>query len=292
MHADDLAQLGCPQCHGPLALAGDPENGALGCARCARYWQIYRGLPHLVDDAAVSATDRVMRVVYDWFAILHDPAVRFVLPLLQFGSEQALRDGYMRRLALDGLLPHADGTPVRILEVGIGCGANLPLIARDLPPGLAVEVWGLDLSVGMLAQCRRRITRTPDVPPVKLLLADAHALPFADAAFDRVFHVGGIAAFGRPEMALAEMARVARPDTPIVVVDEQLDERARPCLYQRLAYRALTVLAPSEGSPSTLLPAGATDVVDEQVSRFYYSLTFRMPALTSRARRATTGLSD
>jgi ubiquinone/menaquinone biosynthesis C-methylase UbiE len=209
-----------------------------------------------------------------------------MLPLLQFGSEQSLRDGYMRRLELGALQPHPDGTPVRILEVGIGCGANLPLIARDLPARLAVEVWGVDLSEGMLAQCRRRITRAPSGPSAKLLVADAHGLPFADGMFDRVFHVGGIAAFGRPEIALAEMARVARRGTPIVVVDEQLDERAAPCLYQRLAYRALTMFAPSAGSPIALLPADATEVIDEQVSRFYYSLTFRMPPL--RAMRTAT----
>jgi ubiquinone/menaquinone biosynthesis C-methylase UbiE len=217
-----------------------------------------------------------MRVVYDWFAPFHDPGVRFVLPLLQWSSEGALRDGYMRRLALERLVPPDDATPVRILEVGIGCGANLPLVDRDLPANLPVELWGVDLSTGMLHQCRRRLPHHRRLA-VKLLFADAHALPFADATFDRVFHVGGIAGFGDPRGALAEMARVARPGTPIVVVDEQLDSRVAQGCFHRLAYRALTLLAPSHGSPRPHLPAGARDVVDEQISRFYYSLSFRMP---------------
>jgi ubiquinone/menaquinone biosynthesis C-methylase UbiE len=278
----DVRRLVCPRCRGRLRFTGEYRHGAihrgaLRCAGCARGWPVDDGLPRLVDAAAVSATDRRMRLVYDWFARIHDPAVRYLLPLLQFGSERALREGYMRRVDLGTLGPHADGAPVSVLEVGIGCGANLPLIHRDLPPALPVDIWGVDLSEGMLARCRARVAQAP-YRPVHLLLADAHALPFPDHAFDRVFHVGGIAAFGDPQRALAEMARVARPGTPIVVVDEQLDPRAAGSLYHRLAYAALTLLAPSDGSPVAHLPAAARDVIDEQVSRFYYSLSFRMPA--------------
>jgi hypothetical protein len=71
------------------------------------------------------------------------------------------------------------------------------------------------------------------------------------------------------------MARVARPGTPIVVVDEQLDAAGATSCFQRLAYRALTVLAGADGSPRA---HRAGHVVDEQISRFYYSLSFRMPA--------------
>lgn len=281
MTAADLRLLACPTCHGPLRLAEaavpqELRHGRLVCDGCRRRWPIERDLPRLVEESRLERADWWMRLVYDWFAPFHDPGVRFVLPLLQWSSEETLRDGYMRRLALERLEEPGDGTPVRILEVGIGCGANLPLIERDLPAGVAVELWGVDLSEGMLRQCRRRLTRYRRLP-VKLLFADAHALPFADATFDRVFHVGGIAGFGNPRLALAEMARVARPGTPIVVVDEQLDPRVAQGCFHRLAYRALTLLAPSHGSPRAHLPTAARDVVDEQISRFYYSLSFRMP---------------
>jgi ubiquinone/menaquinone biosynthesis C-methylase UbiE len=256
---------------------GAIHHGGLRCTGCARGWPVVDGLPRLLDPVAVRATDRRMRLVYDWFALVHDPAVRYLLPLLQLGSERSLRDGYMRRLDLGALTLHADGSPVSILEVGIGCGANLPLIHRDLPAALPAEIWGVDLSEGMLARCRTRARAGP-YRPVHLLLGDAHALPFPDQAFDRVFHVGGIAAFGDPALALAEMARVARPGTPIVVVDEQLDPHAAGNLYQRVAYAALTLLAPADGSPVAHLPAGACEVVDEQISPFYYCLSFRMPA--------------
>jgi SAM-dependent methyltransferase len=45
-------------------------------------------------------------------------------------------------------------------------------------------------------------------------------LPFRDAIFDCVFHVGGINFFSDKARAIAEMVRVARPGTKIVIVDE------------------------------------------------------------------------
>jgi len=234
------------------------------------------GLPRLVDEAGVRRADRFMRVLYDRLAVLHDPITRALFPPLQGISEAAARDGYMKRLALASLRPGADGERPRILEVGVGAGANLPLLERDLARDLDVELWGLDLSDGMLARCRRRLARHAG-HPMRLLVADAHALPFRDAYFDRVFHVGGIGGYGDPRRALAEMARVARPDTPIVVVDEQLDPARRHSIVHRLVFRALTFYSARPASPVADLPAQATGVVSEQLSRYYYCLTFRMP---------------
>jgi ubiquinone/menaquinone biosynthesis C-methylase UbiE len=211
--------------------------------------------------------------------VLHDPAVRFLLPALQGSSAQALRDGYMPRLELDDLRSRPDREPLRILEVGVGTGANLPLLDRDLPPDLDVELWGCDLSSGMLDQCRERLSDY-DGRPMKLLLADAHALPFATASFDRVFHVGGIAGYRDPATALHEMARVARPGTPIVVVDEQLDPRQSHGLYYWLAFRSITFFTSEAVCPRAGLPAAVVDVREEQISRFYYCLSFRTPSTT------------
>jgi ubiquinone/menaquinone biosynthesis C-methylase UbiE len=127
----------------------------------------------------------------------------------------------------------------------------------------------------MLAQCERRIA-TDGHFGVRLLMADAHRLPFAGATFDRVFHVGGIGGFRDPRQALAEMARVAVPGTPIVVVDEQLEPGVDHSSYHRLMFRLLTFYDSDPHCPAELLPPGARDVVQEAVSRFYYCLTFRV----------------
>jgi len=280
MRLADTDALACSTCRGRLeftgSLAGDHlDAGVFRCASCARAWPVRDGLPRLVDERGVRRADRFMRILYDRLAPLHDPITRALFPPLQGTSEAATRDGYMRRLALGGLRPSEDGAPRRVLEVGVGSGANLKLLDRDLPPDLDVELWGLDLSDGMLARCRRVLARQPG-RTMRLLVADAHALPFPDASFDRVFHVGGIGGYGNPRLALTEMARVARPETPIVVVDEQLDPARRDSLFHRLVFRALTFYTTKAESPVADLPAGATGVVSEQVSRYYYCLTFRM----------------
>jgi ubiquinone/menaquinone biosynthesis C-methylase UbiE/uncharacterized protein YbaR (Trm112 family) len=270
----DVGVLACPHYPG-LFVAEELDEGELNCDQCARRWPVSDGLPHLFDEAAVRGLDWLSRLSYDVLAPLHDTAVRFLLPVLQL--EGASRDNYMRRIDLSNLAARGDGEPIRILEVGVGAGANLPLIERDLPGDVDAEIWGLDLSSGMMAQCRRRV-HTEGRKRVRLLMADAHALPFRPASFDRVFHVGGIAAYRDPRRGLAEMARVARPHTPIVVVDEQLDPRRSHWWHQRMMFRLMALTGALPGSPVDLLPDGASEVLDEQTTRFYYCLTFHMPA--------------
>ena len=284
MSPEGLALLVCPLCRGSLALSPSSlpsrepiRDGRLDCAGCRASWPIERGLPRLYREEAVRGTDRLMRLFYDGLPSLHDPLTRHLLPLLQAGgSEASLRDGYMKRIDLAALAPPPRGRALRILEVGVGAGANLPLLQRDLPRGLDAEIWGLDLSLGMLQQCQRRLRRRAG-PPVHLLAGDAHALPFPDAAFDRVFHVGAMGSFRDGRRVLAEMARVAAPGTPIVVVDEQLDPGRAHGLLPRAAFRLLTFYDAAPRCPVDLLPPGATDVLEEAVSRFYYCLRFRMP---------------
>ncbi|MBN8470611.1 methyltransferase domain-containing protein [Corallococcus exiguus] len=281
----DVALLACPDCRGKMVWHGQSEDdrldeGRLLCGSCGETWEVADGLARLYREDRVQGTDRLMRHLYDGLPALHDPLTTVLTPLFQSVSESRMRDGYMRRLELGALKPRDDGEPVRVLEVGVGAGANLPRIRGALPPGLPVEVWGLDLSTGMLAQCEKRLRKGRGVKDTRLMVADAHALPFKDGLFDRVFHVGGIGSYRQPAVALREMARVARPGTPLVVVDEQLDAAFRPSLFQRAAFRALTFYTRDAKSPRALLPRNAEDVIEEQVSPFYYCLTFRVPAVT------------
>lgn len=280
MIRSDLDLVVCPACLGPLAYSGtgagdDLGEGELRCAACHRRWPVRDGLAYLFDESEVRGLDWISRLSYDVLAAFHDPAVKLLLPLLQL--EGASRDPYMRRLELAKLKPTRSGRPRRVLEIGVGAGANLPLIERDLPAGLDAEIWGVDLSSGMIAACRRRL-RHSRVRRVRLLLADAHALPFPDDTFDRVFHVGGIAAYRDPRRGLAEMARVARPRTPIVVVDEQLDPDRSHWWHQRLLFQLTELTGALTAAPVAFLPAGAKRVRREQTSRFYYCLSFRMGA--------------
>jgi len=285
LSTEDVKFLVCPraQCRGALEFIGDAKRGRLRggrllCRRCQRGWPVRGGIAYLVDESTLSFSDRLARLGYELYAPFHDLAVDYLLPLLQL--EAAPRENYARQLRLEELRPRQDA-PLRILEVGIGGGANLPLIARHLAPHLDAQVWGVDLSRGMLEQCAERVRAEHSRLAVRLLVADAHALPFPAASFERVLHVGAIASYGNPALGLAEMARVARPGTPIVVVDEQLDPHRLHLPHQYAMFWLASLSGAETEAPVKHLPKQARNVRIEQVSRFYYCLTFRMPASKS-----------
>jgi ubiquinone/menaquinone biosynthesis C-methylase UbiE/uncharacterized protein YbaR (Trm112 family) len=291
---NDLRVLVCPVCRSGLRFDGGVghqradetravEHGALICRECARVWSLVYGIPHMVEPGSVKGLDWFLRPIYDVIAPWHDLGVNFVLPVLQYPDPGASRERYIERLDLARLEPAEPGAVVRVLEVGVGAGANLPLLRRELPMDLDVEIWGLDLSPGMLLQCRWRAKWLYNSLHVRLVLGDAHHLPFADATFDRVFHVGGINGYRDVRRGLAEMARVARPGTPIVVVDEELDPDRKHSLHHRIAFDSLTWFDPDPRAPCDLLPPEATDVEVTRVSRFYYCLTFKKTALPAPA---------
>lgn len=259
-----MIQLVCPRCRALLGPDGP-------CSQCGAPWGTEDGLRVLYEEAQVQGTDRLLRRIYDGFAPLHDPAVRVLIPLVGSGRESTFRRRYLDRMELESLRGS-----VRILEVGVGSGANLPRVAARIPPGVEVEYWGLDLSRGMLRVLVRRLRRGAPFP-VHLVLGDAHALPFADATFDRVFHVGATNSFHDPRTAIAELGRVAKPGTPIVVVDERLDPLGTHTLYHRAMFRLVCFYDPHPVEPTTLLPPHAADVRDEQIARMLYAMTFRVP---------------
>jgi ubiquinone/menaquinone biosynthesis C-methylase UbiE len=275
IHLDDVAALRCARCRDPVRFEGHArdgwlEDGALRCQGCGIGWPVREGWARLYTPAEVRGADRLMNVIYDRLAPLHDPMVKVALPVCGTGTERQLREAYLPRLALDDL---PTDRPARILEVGVGTGANIPLLRAALR-GRPAEIWGVDLARGMARICRHRAGAWPEL---RLALADAHALPFPDQSFDRVFHVGATNNYRDPAAALREMARVARPGTPIVVVDERLDPHGRHSLLHRAAFRAVCFYNPYPDDPRAAVPAGAA-VVDEQVARFFYCLTFRQPA--------------
>jgi ubiquinone/menaquinone biosynthesis C-methylase UbiE len=284
----DVCQLRCPMgvgkqpfriCKQPLRFRGDADrhvqDGVLSCVAGHRFG-VRGGVPFLVDESTVGETDALLRPIYDMIAPVHDLGVEYLLPLLQFPDPRAGRGNYLHKLELRGLAPGRHGITPRILEVGIGTGANVPLLDTFLPFYGDVEIWGVDLSMGMLDEARRRFAGRP-TRAVRLALADAHALPFDDSSFDRVFHVGGVNGYRDPQRALAEMARVAKPKTPIVVVDEELDPRREHLALHRILFRALTAYDPNPHAPREALPADVEDVEISPVSRFYYCLRFRKP---------------
>jgi ubiquinone/menaquinone biosynthesis C-methylase UbiE len=89
----------------------------------------------------------------------------------------------------------------RIVDVGCGTGILADRIAREVHP---VEISGVDLSDGMLAQAAQRSME------VRWVSAPAEQLPFADGSLDAVVSTSAFHWFNQPA-ALREFFRVLAP---------------------------------------------------------------------------------
>lgn len=160
----------------------------------------------------------------------------------------------------------------RVLDLGIGTGANLPHVDPGLP------LVGIDLSAAMLAQVRARTARAqgPDSGPAPgppsarpaLLRADAGALPFADAVFDSVVCTYVLCCVPDPDRVLHEALRVLRPGGELLLADHVVST-AWPVRLGQRALEAWTV--PAVGEHFTRRPldrlldlaaTGAVELVD------------------------------
>ncbi|MDW8030551.1 MAG: class I SAM-dependent methyltransferase [Candidatus Bipolaricaulota bacterium] len=95
------------------------------------------------------------------------------------------------------------GVRGRVLEIGVGTGANLPYYSPE------IELTGIDPDEGFLARARRRAQALGR--PVTLLAAHAEELPFADRSFDTVVATLVFCTVADPQQALREVHRVLVP---------------------------------------------------------------------------------
>ncbi len=154
----------------------------------------------------------------------------------------------------------------RFLEVSIGTAANIKYIPEK------VRCYGLDISPGMLKRGQKNLARWHR--QVELFLGDAEELPFIDDVFDSVLHVGGINAFNDRQRAIAEMVRVARPGSRIVIVDESA-QLVSHLSWLPGAKKLLKTHADMFAAPVHLLPDGMKDVeVSEVMGGNLYCLSF------------------
>jgi phosphatidylethanolamine/phosphatidyl-N-methylethanolamine N-methyltransferase len=99
-----------------------------------------------------------------------------------------------------------------VLDLGIGTGASLGFYPCH------GHVVGVDLSSGMLRECRKKM-REQDMTHATVFQADALLLPFADDSFDHVFISHVISVVSDPYRLIREAQRVAKPGCRIVIVN-------------------------------------------------------------------------
>jgi ubiquinone/menaquinone biosynthesis C-methylase UbiE len=120
----------------------------------------------------------------------------------------------------------ADSLDVLGLEDGsrgldIGCGPGDDALAMARRVGASGHVTGIDSSTAVIQEARRRAAAA-DLP-VTFVVADAAALPFADASVDAVRADRTFQHVDAPEATMAEMARVCTPGGTIVISEIQND---------------------------------------------------------------------
>lgn len=99
-----------------------------------------------------------------------------------------------------------------VLDLGIGTGASLQYYPRF------ARVVGVDLSPGMLRECRKKI-QSLRLDHVSIVQGNALELPFDDSTFDHIFMSHVISVVSDPARLLREAQRVAKPGSRIVIVN-------------------------------------------------------------------------
>lgn len=282
MNVHDVNSLACPETGAGLVFRGSNlemqmMDGVLICTDTGEAWSVEQGIARLYRDLWRVGSDADVAEQADRIPAFIEP-LQAVSTLLAGGGRIAdFRDKVVQALKLGDLA----GKPrARLLEVGIGTAPNMEPIQDHAPDGTHLEVWGTDLSMGALARARSRLQGEPTWhDKLSLFLADPGHLPFRAASFDRVLVCGGFDCFRDPARAMAELARVVRPDGRVVIVDKQPAPSGGPGLLGKivLAQVGKHAVSPAE-APVHLLPEGARNVQNTQLTPIHYMLSFQAPA--------------
>lgn len=119
-------------------------------------------------------------------------------------ATQAMRENSIKRLPQEQTL--------NVLINGIGTGLDLPF----LPP--QHHYTATDITPAMLDKCKSRAENS--TLEMKLELADAMQLPYADNQFDIVLMNLILAVVPQPSLALQEASRVVKPGGKILIMDK------------------------------------------------------------------------
>jgi ubiquinone/menaquinone biosynthesis C-methylase UbiE len=146
-----------------------------------------------------------------WLSRVYDATVWYWDSFVHAGSYGSAYRALLERLREDGRLSDA---PSRVLDCGIGAGVFSEALVRTL--GVPARLYGVDLSRRLLERAAARLRAAG--ASVQLARGDARALPFPDGQMDAVLCGLVLDHLGAASGALRELARVARPGAPIVVV--------------------------------------------------------------------------
>ncbi len=112
--------------------------------------------------------------------------------------------------------------PENILDIATGTG---DLAIRLVATG-AGKITGLDISPGMLAIGRQKVTALHLEEKIEMVAGDSENLQFKDASFDAVTVAFGVRNFGDLGKGLSEIYRVLRTGGTLVILETSVPERS------------------------------------------------------------------
>lgn len=107
----------------------------------------------------------------------------------------------------------------KVLEVGIGTGANLPYYPKDI-----LSLTGVDFSNGMLKHAKEKVLSGKPDFPIELIEADIQNLPFPDNTFDSIVSTCVFCSVPDPIKGLKELRRVCKPNGQIYMLEHMRSE--------------------------------------------------------------------
>lgn len=179
------------------------ENGKLVGIETGQSFEIRHGIPVMLRDKSLKGRNKWYKNFYDLTAFAYDLVVDLG-DYLKINTEGLVRENYISKLEI------SPGDMV--LETAIGTGSNLKFLPKH------GKYYGVDISLQMLKRAQKKIKRS--TIDALLIQSDGAILPFEENIFDVVFHMGGLQFYSDPIIGISEMARVAKPNTRIHILDE------------------------------------------------------------------------
>jgi ubiquinone/menaquinone biosynthesis C-methylase UbiE len=210
-------------------------------------YKVSNGILSIVYPSKPGGNDEKYNRFYNILAPLYDLNERV------FGKLFAGLDMIKGRKLIVSLLGLRPG--MRLLEVSPGPGVFQKYL-RDAIDETG-ELVALDLSMGMLQQCRKRNTKLN----IELIHANAQYLPFADDSFDALFHFGGINLFNDPQKAISEFVRVVKKDGIVSWGDEGFSENYSNGKRKKLMLK----INPGFIKPRPVIPDTVHDIRENEI---------------------------
>lgn len=155
--------------------------------------------------------------------------------------------------------------PREILDVATGTGDLALQLARKLPNA---HITGVDLSAGMIAVGRRKVSKAGLDDRISFREADCLALPFPDASFDCITVAYGVRNFANLLAGYREMHRVLRPGGTVCVIElsTPVNPLVKPLyrIYTRAIIPALGRLVSKDTRAYSYLPESIAAVAQRQ----------------------------